>query len=132
MVTRPARPVVRRIAGICIAVDRNATIAAALVAQLLRISYLKERPWDIEPWKGLIAENSPGRVRIGAPIMITQGEADRLITPPITRDFVDELCGKGESITYALTPGRPRARRPGDVAEWLADRFAGKPPPSDC
>jgi pimeloyl-ACP methyl ester carboxylesterase len=136
VVTRPARPVVRRIAGICIAVDRNATIAAALVAQLLRISYLKERPWDIEPWKGPIAENSPGRVRIGAPIMITQGEADRLITPPITRDFVDELCGKGESIIYRTYAGvdhlHAGPETAPDVAEWLADRFAGKPPPSGC
>ena len=106
------------------------------MAQLLRISYLKERPWDIEPWKGLIAENSPGRVRIGAPIMITQGEADRLITPPITRDFVDELCGKGESITFRTYAGVDHVHAgpetAPDVAGWLADRFAGKPPPSGC
>jgi pimeloyl-ACP methyl ester carboxylesterase len=136
VVTRPAQPIVRRIARICIAAERNATIAAVLVAQLLRITYLKELPWETEPWKSLLAENTPGRVKIGAPIIITQGEADGLITPSITREFVDELCGKGETVTYRTYRGvdhlHAGPETAPDVADWVADRFGGTAAPNGC
>ena len=136
VVTRPARPIVKRIARICIAVDRNATIAAGLVSQLLRISYLRKRPWEVEPWKRLIAKNSPGQVRTGAPLLITQGEADALIRPAITRGFVERLCRRGELIRYRTYPGvdhlHAAPATADDVAGWIAARFSGEPAPTSC
>ncbi|HET6643084.1 MAG TPA: alpha/beta fold hydrolase [Gaiellaceae bacterium] len=136
LVTRPARPVVRQIANTCIALDRNATIAAAVVSQALRISYLHTLPWETEPWGSLIAENSPGNRKIGAPVLITQGEADRLILPSVTKAYVQHLCRQGETVDYRTYPGVDHVHAgpetAADVAKWITDRFAGMPPPNTC
>ncbi len=136
LVTRPARPVVRQIANTCVALDRNATIAAVVVSQALRVTYLRTLPWETEPWKSLIARNSPGNGEIGAPILIAQGEADRLILPSITKAFVERLCRQGETVDYRTYPGVDHVHAgpetAADVANWIADRFAGEPPPNTC
>ena len=136
LVTRAAQPVVRQIAGLCILVDRNSTISAALVSELLRISYLKAVPWEVEPWKGLISLNSPGAEWIGAPVYIAQGEADMLVRPEITRDFVERLCRQNETVEYRTYPGVGHVQVGGaasaGVVEWVADRFAGEPAPTTC
>ncbi len=107
-----------------------------LVAQLLRISYLHTNPWETQPWKRLIAENSPGHARIGAPILITQGEDDKLVIPAITDAYVEQLCREGERVQYRTYPGVDHIEAgpasADDVAAWVADRFAVKPAPSSC
>jgi acetyl esterase/lipase len=136
LLTLPARPIVRRIARTCIGIDRNATIAVALTGELLRITYLRASPWDTEPWKSLIARNSPGAGRTGVPMLITQGEADRLIRPAITRSFVERLCAQGETVAYRAFPGVDHLHAGPEtaafVAAWVADRFTGEPAPSTC
>jgi acetyl esterase/lipase len=136
LVTRPARPVVRQIANTCIAVDTNATIAAAVVSQALRVTYLHKIPWETEPWKSRLERNSPGNGTTGAPMLITQGEADALILPSITRAFVERLCRQGETVEYRTYPGvnhlHAGPETAADVASWVADRFADKPAPSTC
>jgi pimeloyl-ACP methyl ester carboxylesterase len=134
--TPVARPIFKRIAGVCIVVDQNATIAAGLLAQLLRISYLRKNPWEIQPWKGLIASNSPGHTRIDAPVLITQGDDDKLVRPGITRAFVEELCREGEQVSYRTYPGVDQIHAgpetAPDAAAWIAARFLGKPARSTC
>ena len=134
--TALARPIIKEIASVCIAVDENATVSAGLVAQLLRISYLHKNPWEIEPWRGLIARNSPGNARINAPILITQGDEDRLVTPPITSAFVARLCREGEQVSYRTYPGLDHVHAgpdtAADVAKWIADRFLGERAPRTC
>jgi dienelactone hydrolase len=135
-VTRPARPVVKQIANTCVALDRNATIAAVVVSQGCGSPTCTRLPWETEPWKSLIARNSLGNGEIGAPILITQGEVDRLILPSITKAFVDQLCRQGETVDYRTYPGVDHVHAgpetATDVANWIADRFAGKPPPNTC
>ncbi len=135
VVTRLARPIVKRIAKICINSDRG-PIAAALASQLLKISYLHRRPWETEPWKTLIGKNNPGHVKINAPVMITQGEADKLIRPQITQAFVEHLCQQGHTVTYRNYPALDHLhagpRTAPEVAKWIADRFAGRPAPTVC
>ncbi len=134
--TPVARPIIKQIAKICIAFDEKATVAAGLVAQLLRISYLSRNPWETEPWKGLIAHNSPGHGRIDAPILITQGEQDKLVSPQITSSFVHQLCRRGERVEYRPYPGvdhiQAGPKTADDVARWVADRFAGRVAQSSC
>lgn len=136
IVTPAARPVVRRLARICITVDRSSAIASGLLGQLLRIGYLKRLPWETEPWKGIIARNSPGRVRIPSPIAITQGEADDLVLPAITTAFVERLCRSGQTVDYRTYPGLghlPAGRTTApDLARWVDDRFAGRAAPTTC
>lgn len=131
-----ARPVVKRIAKTCIALDTKATIAAAIVSEALRISYLHTLPWETEPWKSLIAENSPGHATMPAPVLITQGDADKLIRPPITQAFVKLLCARGEIVSYRTFPRvdhlHAAIETAPQVANWIAERFAGKPALSTC
>ena len=134
--TRIAIPTVKKIASVCIGIDQKATIAAGLVAQVLRISYLHANPWETQPWKGLIARNSPGDARIDVPILITQGNDDKLVIPAITSEYVQHLCGEGERVDYRSYPGIDHVhagpRTANDVASWVAQRFADQPAPSTC
>jgi hypothetical protein len=97
------------------------------VSQALRITYLHTLPWETEPWKSLIARNSPGNGRIGAPILIAQGEADRLILPSITKAFVGRLCRQGETLDYCTYRGVDHVHAgpetAADIANWIADRL---------
>lgn len=106
------------------------------VSLALRVTYLHTLPWETEPWKSLIARNSPGNEGIGPPILITQGEADRLILPAITKAFVERLCRQGETVDYRTYPGVDHVHAGpetvADIANWIADRFAGNPAPSGC
>ncbi len=84
----------------------------------------------------MIAHNSPGHGRIDAPILITQGEQDKLVSPQITSSFVHQLCRRGERVEYRPYPGvdhiQAGPKTADDVARWVADRFAGRVAQSSC
>lgn len=135
VLTRLAQPVVRRLSAICIGAD-NGPIAAAVVSLALKVSYLRRLPWDLEPWKQLLALNTPGAAKIPAPVLITQGDADKLVRPAVTAAFAELLCAKGETIDYRTYPGVDHIRAgpdtAPDVARWIANRFAGAKAPTTC
>ncbi|HWF73398.1 MAG TPA: alpha/beta fold hydrolase [Solirubrobacteraceae bacterium] len=130
-----ARPVVRTLSRICISAD-NGPIAAAAISLALKLTYLHKLPWDLEPWKGLLELNTPGAAKIPAPILITQGAADRLVRPAVTAAFAKHLCGQGATVDYRSYPGVDHIRAGPDtvsaVARWIAERFAGAKAPSTC
>jgi pimeloyl-ACP methyl ester carboxylesterase len=135
VVTKIAQPLVTQIGRICLN-EQNGVIAAGLVATLLRLSYLRAPPWETEPWKELLDQNTPGDTRIPAPILIVQGAADELVRPAITAAFVKTLCTSGDMVEYrtysgvghlAIGPDAARA-----VASWIQDRFAGLAARSTC
>ena len=134
--TAVSLPVIERIAGLCIGIDEKSTISAAVVAQLLRISYLHKKPWETEPWKSLIARNSPGLERIPAPVLITQGDEDKLVTPEITSAFVAGLCRRGQTVSLRTYPGVDHVhagpQTAPDVAGWIDARFRGQSTPTGC
>jgi alpha-beta hydrolase superfamily lysophospholipase len=76
------------------------------------------------------------RVRIAAPILITQGADDKLVRPAITKAYADELCRRGETASYRSYPGvdhfHAGPKTTPDVAAWIADRFAGARAPTTC
>jgi pimeloyl-ACP methyl ester carboxylesterase len=135
IVRRAARPVVRRLAGICIVGD-NGPIAAGVVSLALKVAYLHKVPWETEPWKGLLQRNSPGSQKISVPILIAQGEADALVRPAITASFARHLCQQGEVVAYRTFPGvnhvEAGIKTAPAVSSWVEDRFAGKPAPTTC
>ena len=81
--------------------------------------------------------NDPGRVRTAAPILVVQGTADTTVPPALTDAYVDDMaCPVGDSIDYLHVDGAthatiPQAAAP-DVLAWMADRLAGRPPPTTC
>ncbi|GAC1334059.1 MAG: lipase family protein [Chloroflexota bacterium] len=129
-----ARPVVRRMVGLCLH-DQTQALGFLPLTTILKVGYLKSPPWHTEPWKSLLLQNSPGRMSIPAPIFIAQGGADQLVHPPVTAAFVKRLCTVGDRVVYRVYPGVGHdagAQSAPDVVRWIADRFAGKPPQSTC
>ena len=133
--TRLSQPTIRRMANICLN-SRNGLISAAGASLALKVHYLRALPWEVEPWKGLLARNSPGAVNIPAPLLIVQGGADPLVRPAITSAFVERLCRQGQRVEYRTLPGvghvdaGPKAAAAATI--WILARFAGDPAASTC
>ncbi len=89
-----------------------------------------------EPWRRLLAENSPGPLPARIPVFISQGTADGLVRPAVTLAYVDELCRGGSAVRFVQVPDAGHAFIARDTAReavaWMADRFAGAPAPQDC
>jgi alpha-beta hydrolase superfamily lysophospholipase len=98
--------------------------------------YLKVDPTEVEPWRGLIIENTPGRRSAGAPVLILQGTSDPLVLPKITRRFVKSMCRNSDTVNYVTLQGVDHglAARKGAsrAVAWITDRFYGKPAQSNC
>jgi acetyl esterase/lipase len=136
-VVRPdAMPVINRLASECIErwfdmlSRRGPTMA-------LEKSFLKADDLaDIEPWRRLLAENTPGPLPPDIPAFIAQGSADGLVRPSVTEAYVDVLCRGGSKVQFDLMQGIGHAFIARDAANkavaWIAGRFDGKPAPSNC
>ncbi|HVV92925.1 MAG TPA: lipase family protein [Hyphomicrobiales bacterium] len=103
----------------------------------LRRQFLKVKDLGaVEPWRGLLRENTPGPLPPEEPVFLAQGTADQLVRPPVTRRYARELCGRGSRVRYLSLPGIGHGRaamRSADAAvAWMAGRFAGAAAPSDC
>jgi acetyl esterase/lipase len=135
-VTPQAVPVINHLAQLCIErwfdmlIRRGPTLA--LEKSFLRVDNLT----DIEPWRALLAENSPGPVPASIPVFIAQGTTDGLVRPAVTANYVQTLCRQGSKVRIVLVQNVGHAFIARDTAPdaiaWIASRFAGAPAPSDC
>ena len=98
--------------------------------------YFGGDPRTVEPWAGILAENSPGGSPIGVPVFIAQGETDTLVDPATTRTFADRACAAGERVTYSSLPGvghgEVALRSVDRVVEWFGRVRSGAPLESGC
>jgi pimeloyl-ACP methyl ester carboxylesterase len=89
-----------------------------------------------EPWRTLLARNTPGPLPAGIPVFLAQGTADSLVLPQITEGYLRLLCRAGSAVQYLLLPGVGHGFVARDSATaavaWMADRFARLPAPTDC
>jgi acetyl esterase/lipase len=102
----------------------------------LRHRFLIADPTRTEPWRSIIARNTPGGAPAGAAVFIAQGTADNEVPPAVNDRYADRLCRRGTPVRYVKLPGithnaAARASAQEAVA-WLEQRFAGARPPSDC
>jgi len=135
IVVPAARPAVAKIAARCL-YDPSQIAASVPSSLLLGFTLLEVPPWETEPWKTILGDNMPGKAPTGVPMLITQGEDDPIMTPSVTAAFADQLCANGETVDYRVLPGVAHLEgghvAAPEVAEWIADRFAGTPAPSTC
>lgn len=135
IVVPEARVVVDRVASLCIGPGKQ-TIALLPEAELLKLDFLGAQPWEQQPWRRLLAENTPGRAPTPAPIMIAQGLADPLVLPSVQRQFVQGLCDIDQTVDYREYDGVGHldagAAAAPDVTRWLAERFEGAPSGNTC
>ena len=135
IVTPIARPLVGRIATNCL-YDQKQILASVPAALALDLTFLHTPPWETEPWKTIVGKNTPGATRTNAPILITQGDADPIVTPDVTARLVEKLCAAGDTVDLRTLPGIGHvpagpAAVP-HVVQWVAARFARRPASSVC
>jgi len=128
--------VVDNIASICIesltdVIDRS----RAELPLEKRFLSVKNLP-ALEPWRTLMARNTPGPLPRDIPVFISQGTADDTVRPQVTLDYANRLCRNGSRLKLFLMNGLSHTVVALDSAEiavdWMHARFAGHPAPSDC
>jgi acetyl esterase/lipase len=90
----------------------------------------------IQPWARLARANSPTTGPFGVPLLIAQNPKDDLVAPAVTRDYARALCRSRVRLRYISINGTGHSTSAKDSARetlaWIADRFAGRRPPSNC
>ena len=131
-----ALPEVDRLAGIClespIDIRPRAAVGKALEQRFLSVSDLT----SLEPWRTLLAQNTIGALPPSIPVFLAQGDADQVIQPAVTQDYMRRLCAAGSRVTFVSLPGvgHGTAAMKSALAAiaWIADRFGGAPMQNDC
>ncbi len=136
VVTPEAIPIINRLANLCIERFFDVLTRRGPTRALDR-SFLKVNSFaDKEPWRSLLAQNSPGLLPRNVPVFIAQGTADPLVRPQVTLNYAAKLCRSGNPVQVYLMPGVGHAfaaRRGAPLAiQWISDRFSGLPAPSNC
>jgi acetyl esterase/lipase len=129
-------PVVDRLAEECIESPFDIWARARTAAPLAQEFLTAKNPADVEPWHSLLARNTPGPLPSALPIFLAQGTADGLVRPQVTANYMGQLCRAGSRVRMLELPdvshGFAGAKSADAAIAWVADRFAGRPAPSDC
>ena len=116
--------------------DLGGELGALSAEQDLGAKFLNYDPDSRQPWRGVIAANSPSGLSIGVPIFIAQGGQDALVLPSVTKDFVSALCREGKSVSYVTIPQADHAmiadKSAGAAVSWMDSRFKGTHPMGNC
>ncbi len=90
----------------------------------------------VEPWNTLALRNTPGVLPRGIPLFLAQGTTDNLVRPEVTRGYFKRQCRDGNPVRMLWLPGVGHGSAAHDSADaavdWMMERFAGAPAPSDC
>jgi dipeptidyl aminopeptidase/acylaminoacyl peptidase len=120
----------------CISLNMKPKLGMVLGISVLNARLKAVDIGRIEPWAGLARRNSPSTASIGVPLLIAQNAKDDLVAPAVTAAHVRALCRSGNKVRSIAISGEGHATSARDSAAatlaWIADRFAGKPAPSDC
>jgi acetyl esterase/lipase len=136
VVEPPAIKTVDRLAEACIESIYDFVIRQR-IERALETSFLSVKNLtDVEPWRALAQENSPAPLPPHIPVFLAQGTADRLVWPAVTERYMKSLCDGGSKVRMLLLPGERHGFSGRDSADaavaWIAQRFAGRDPPTDC
>jgi acetyl esterase/lipase len=131
-----AMPVVDALINQCIEGAFDLYIREKMSAPLARIFLSVKNLATLEPWESLLAQNSAGDLPGEIPVFLSQGSADGLVRPQVTQAYKDRLCKAGSKVRMLVMPGVSHGFIGYDSADaaagWMADRFKGSAPPSDC
>jgi alpha-beta hydrolase superfamily lysophospholipase len=135
-VVKPATAnLITRLARNCVSLDGfklSTKIGMLRLTHQLRNIDLTKSP----RWAALMTQNSASAAGMTMPLLIAQGSADTVVAPAVTRRYVDQLCTRRATVRFVPIEGGDHvsvAKRSADVTlDWLRDRFAGRPAPSDC
>lgn len=136
VVAKAAIPVVNQLAEECIESIYDIVIRQRVAAPLANTFLSVPNPLDVEPWRSLAAGNTPGVPPSNVPVFLSQGEDDHLVQANVTKDYMGKLCDAGSHVRLVMLPGVNHGFIGRDSAtgavDWIGDRFADAPAPSDC
>jgi acetyl esterase/lipase len=131
-----AMPTVDALANQCIEGAFDLYVREKMSAPLATTFLSVKNPATVEPWKTLLVQNTAGDVPADIPMFISQGSSDGLVRPAVTEAYKDRLCKAGSKVKMIVMPGVSHGFIGYDsadaAADWMADRFKGSAPPSDC
>lgn len=134
VLTPSGRQSVGRIAAYCL--YGRQFLRAVPDALILGMTFLSRPPWETEPWRTIALQNTPGGAPTSAPLLLTQGTADKIVPASATQQLAKRLCARGETVDLRLYPSVEHVEAgivvAPDVTAWIADRFAGRPAPTTC
>ncbi|ALG06906.1 lipase family protein [Kibdelosporangium phytohabitans] len=97
-------------------------------------AYLAEAPFD-----AIVAANRIGDLKPSAPVLVEHAQGDDVIPYAIGKQLGKDWCGKGANVKFADLFSSPvfahvlgMTAAQGNAANWLGDRFAGKPATGNC
>ncbi len=123
---------IRRLGATCLRLD---PVVAASSTGLLMMSH--SIPDHLgEPWTKPLRDNSLKPVHLTMPMLIIQGDKDTVVIPRITKAYVAASCKAGNTLRFIEVASGTHTNigglTVGPTMEWIADRFAHRPAPSDC
>jgi acetyl esterase/lipase len=121
----------------CVTLGAKPRIGTMVGVAILRARLKNIDLGRISPWKDIARDNSPVPRDYGVPFLIAQNDADVIVAPEVTKDFVRKLCRNGARLRYVSinsTGGHPTSAADSatETLDWIDARFAGASAPSDC
>lgn len=126
---------VRSVSNACLD-DLDGKLAALSAQRPLPDPFLKQGVLDRVPWDRIVTENSLFGVSGKAPLFIAQGENDSIVPREVTAHFIQSACRSKARVQYLVLPvkshGSSAKAAVNPALNWIDDRFAGRPAPSNC
>ena len=120
----------------CVSIDSKPKLGAMIGMVMLRNQLTGVDLGTIQPWAGIARGNSVTPAAITVPMLVAQNPNDVIVSPAVTRTYARQACAAGKRVTWIDIVGKGHPTSAQDSAaptlQWIADRFAGKPAPSDC
>jgi len=131
-----ALPTIDRLAEECIEGPFDLFVRQRTGRPLEQYFLTVDHPAQVEPWRSLLANNTPGTLPPDIPVFLAQGTADRVIRPAVTESYAKSLCRAGSKVRLMSLPnvghGFAASASVLDAVDWATARFAGEVPPDDC
>ena len=113
VVTPEARPIVGNVAKNCL-YGTGQLLGSIPGALVLDLSFLRQPPWEVEPWSTIADENTPGSAPIDVPMLVVQGGGDTIVDPDVTRGVRrGALRRRGHGRARGAPGARPRRHERG-------------------
>lgn len=125
--------------------DAQARLAAECISQSGLEAEVREAfgeafftvdPNDVPEWSAALADQTPRPLPADMPVFIAQGTADQVVLPWPNAIVQEQWCAAGSTVDVLWMGGvnhQDAAKVSGPATvEWIADRFAGRPPARTC
>ena len=120
----------------CVSFDSLPKLGTVLGILTLRRNLRNVDLGSIEPWAGFARSNSVKPAQLNVPLLVSQNANDKIVAPAVTRQFARDACAARKRVRWINLNGKGHETSAKDTAsaalDWIGDRFAGRPAPSDC